>query len=744
MKIEIAGGRLTARSAGEGGGRDAAVFSLSGGGLGIRGELEENSFHTGTAILSGFFDREEITYGERSYGYPRYNEFSVYAPNALGFSILWEGGEAGPAGAADFEKTLDTVEGTFSHSYTAQGPGGASLRVAFKRCVPLDCAGLVVIRCRAEPRGGCGRVTVRAYLTAGDGEAAASSDPRKGSAAQGVECVFSAQGETLCCVKTLARTGNTAAAAARCAGSGRFEGVGRDGRGLYAAYSFEGGAELTKYVVYRRDVREAAEALEGYFARPPQEIFRAHAAALRERYGRVGLELGDGRLETLVRYSLLQLIMAAPAGPGSIPAKGLSGLGYSGHVFWDTEMYLFPFYLYHFPETAKNLLLFRYAMLDEARERAAELSYRGALFPWRTVSGRECSAYFPAGTAEFHINGGIAYAVDAYLSATGDGAFLAQGGLEMLLETARFYLSLGFFHEDGSFRINGVTGPDEYSALVDNNLYTNLMARHNFLCALKWTQRLGSMDKPACDALLARCHVGGAELEQFQRAAERMKVCRAGDLLLQDEGILGREELDLSAVPRERFPLLLHYHPLYLYQKNVCKQADAVMAMVLFPDLFTRREKAASFAFYKRITAHDSSLSRGVFAIAALDLGEEGEAAELLEQSLRLDVDDLHGNTEDGLHFANLGLAWLMVARGVLGFRLQDGVASFAPRRAGPLGRCALNLRLGGSGLRVSLAEDGLRIALTQGEGLPLRVNGREYWLGREPLHIRDAALPQE
>lgn len=181
MEIEIAGGRLTARSAGEGGGRDAAVFSLSGGGLGIRGELEETSFRTGTAILSGFFDREEITYGERFYGYPQCNEFSVYAPNALGFRILWEGVEAGPAGAADFEKTLDTVEGTFSHSYTAQGPGGARLRVAFKRCVPLDCAGLLIIRCRAEPCGGCGRLTVRAYLTAGDGEPAPPPTPERGA-----------------------------------------------------------------------------------------------------------------------------------------------------------------------------------------------------------------------------------------------------------------------------------------------------------------------------------------------------------------------------------------------------------------------------------------------------------------------------------------------------------------------------------------------------------------------------------
>lgn len=731
MKIHIAHGRLTTRSATANRGRDAAVFSLSSGALGIRGELEEDSFQSGAAILSGFFDREPIVYGENAYGYPQYNEFSVYAPNALGFRLFWEGEEVRPGGGSvtGFEQTLDTGDGTVSHRYTALGPGGARLRVSFQRCVPLDCPGLLVIRCRAQPCGESGGLNIRAYLSPGGGAEQTSSDPRKCSAAQGVDTQFRAEGERLVCVKTLTRSGNTAAAAAQCAGNGRFEGAGRDDRGIYAAYSFQGVAELTKYVVYHRDEQTAVQTLQGCLARPVQEVFSSHAAALRARYDRVGLEAEGGELGTLIRYSILQLIMAAPAASGSIPAKGLTGLGYSGHIFWDTEMYLFPFYLYNFPATAKKLLRFRFDMLDEVRARAAQLSYRGALFPWRTLSGRECSAYFPAGTAEFHINGDIAYAADAYLSATGDTAFLTQCALEMMLETARFYLSLGFFHEDGSFRINGATGPDEYSALVNNNLYTNLMARHNFLCVLKWLDFLGEADRPACGAFWARHRVTSGELDQFRRAAEHIKLCKSGDLLLQDENILNLEELDLSAVPEENFPLLLHYHPLFLYQKRVCKQADAVMAMVLFPDLFTPQERAASFAFYDRITSHDSSLSRGVFSIAALDLGDEGAAAAFLEQSLRLDIDGLHHNAEAGLHFANLGLAWLMIVRGLFGFRLRDGAPSFSPKRTALLNRCAFNLCLGRSRINVRLAEDGLWLRLTEGDPVCVSVDGRQYRL---------------
>jgi len=321
MKIHIAHGRLTTRSATADRGRDAAVFSLSSGALGIRGELEEDSFQSGAAILSGFFDREPIVYGENAYGfqsgaailscffdretivygenaygYPQYNEFSVYAPNALGFRLFWEGAEVRPGGSSvtGFEQTLDTGDGTVSHRYTALGPGGARLRVSFQRCVPLDCPGLLVIRCRAQPCGGSGGVSIRAYLSTGGGAEQTSSDPRKCSAAQGVDTQFRAEGERLVCVKTLTRSGNTAAAAAQCAGNGCFEGVGRDERGIYAAYSFQGSAELTKYVVYHRDAQTAVQTLQGCLARPVQEVFSSHAAALRARYDRVGLEAEGG------------------------------------------------------------------------------------------------------------------------------------------------------------------------------------------------------------------------------------------------------------------------------------------------------------------------------------------------------------------------------------------------------------------------------------------------------------------
>lgn len=730
--IKATGNRLVSHDFNDNIGRDGSVFSLSNGTLGIRGELEETAVHSGTAILAGFYDREKITYGEAAYGYPPYNEFTAYAPNALGFRIFYGDEEVSFSACAisGFEKVLDLETGLFSHRYTAETAAGAHLQVEFTRCVPLTCSDLLVISCKITPCGGTGPLKVCTYLTTGDAAAETSSDPRKCRISQNAKTELHSQGEMLLCTKVLERTGCNVTAAAQCTANGRFTGVGRCDGGIYAVYSFDGAAQLTKYAVYRNRECDAAAALSGYLHCTAQQIFSGHRSLLKERYETVGIDIGNTSLKTLVNYSILHLIMTGPPDDRhSIPAKGLSGNGYSGHVFWDAEMYLFPFYLYNFPDTAKNLLRFRCRSLDKARDRAAELSYKGALFPWRTISGRECSAYFPAGTAAFHINGDIAYAADCCISATGDISFLKECALELMLETARFYLSLGFFHESGDFCINAVTGPDEYSALVNNNLYTNLMARHNFLSVLKWLTYLRQEEHDAYETFLAKHHITAEELLDFQNAAEHMKLCRDGDLLLQDENILKREALDLNSIPKENFPLLLHYHPLYIYQKQVCKQADAVMAMMLFPELFTQRERSVSYAFYERITTHDSSLSKGIFSIVGLDLNEVEAAVQFLDQSLRLDIDDLHCNTEDGLHFANIGLTWQIIVRGVFGFQLRDGLAVFAPKQTDLLGSCSFNLRLSGNRLRACLDGDRFSLCLLEGPSMNICIYETDYVL---------------
>src|SRR6516165_1044270 len=279
-------------------------------------------------------------------------------------------------------------------------------------------------------------------------------------------------------------------------------------------------------------------------------------------------------IQQAIRFNLFHILQAsARAEGGGVPAKGLTGKAYEGHYFWDTEIYLLPFLTYTSPRIARNLLTVRYNMLEQARARARQLGHRGAMFPWRTISGEEASAYYAAGTAQYHINADIMYALRKYVRATGDEQFLHHYGAEMLVETARLWADLGFYSDakGGRFCINGVTGPDEYNAVVNNNAYTNLMARENLRYAAQTVKSLQSTEPVTYNALVQKTVLESSEPERWLRAAENMYVPYDEDrqIVLQDDSFLDREPWDFQNTPSEHYPLLLFYHPLNIYRKQV-------------------------------------------------------------------------------------------------------------------------------------------------------------------------------
>ena len=320
-------------------------------------------------------------------------------------------------------------------------------------------------------------------------------------------------------------------------------------------------------------------------------------------------------VQQAIRFNLFHILQAsARAEHAGVPAKGLTGQAYEGHYFWDTEIYVLPFLTYTSPRIAKNLLTFRYRMLAQARARAKQLGHRGALFPWRTIGGEEASAYYAAGTAQYHINADIMHALRQYVQATGDERFLWDCGAEMLVETARLWLDLGFYSQakGGKFCINAVTGPDEYTAVVNNNAYTNLMAQENLRYAARTVESLRAADPDAYDALVRRTALEPSEVEAWIRAAESMYVPSDEklEIVLQDDNFLDREPWDFRNTPRDRYPLLLFYHPLNIYRKQVIKQADVILAMFLLGDVFPLEAKKRNFDFYDPLTTGDSPCPR--------------------------------------------------------------------------------------------------------------------------------------
>jgi alpha,alpha-trehalose phosphorylase len=449
-------------------------------------------------------------------------------------------------------------------------------------------------------------------------------------------------------------------------------------------------------------------------------------------------------IQQAIRFNLFHILQAsARAEDSGVPAKGLTGDAYEGHYFWDTEIYVLPFLIYTSPRIAKHLLTHRYKMLPQARARAAELGHRGAMFPWRTIGGEEASAYYAAGTAQYHINADIMYALRKYVEATGDEAFLRDCGTEMLVETARLWLDLGFYSDrkGGKFCINSVTGPDEYNTVVNNNAYTNLMARENLRYAARTVAALRDTDPEAYTALAHKTGLERSETEAWLRAADNMYVPydKTLNIIPQDDSFLDREAWDFRNTPSDRYPLLLFYHPLNIYRKQVIKQADVVLAMFLLGDTFSREAKERNFAFYDPLTTGDSSLSSCVEAIVAAQVGDTEKAIRYGMAALLMDLADVGGNVKDGCHIASMGGTWMMLTYGLGGLRDDDGVLSFWPRRA-PEDNAILGFPVTyrGHTLDVEIGLSEVQYTLRDGESLVFRHETEEVTLTREhPRTVR-------
>jgi alpha,alpha-trehalose phosphorylase len=424
-----------------------------------------------------------------------------------------------------------------------------------------------------------------------------------------------------------------------------------------------------------------------------------------------------------------------------VPAKGVTGSGYSGHYFWDTEIYVLPFLAYTTPLWARNALRMRYLMLPAARRRAFQLNEAGALFPWRTINGEEASAYYAAGTAQFHINADVSFALAKYVRATGDEEFLFREGVDIAVETARLWATLGFWRssdgvldgEGDTFHIHGVTGPDEYTTVVNDNLFTNVMARFNLRFAARTVREMAEADGEVYREMVDRLALEPGEPDAWERAAEAMHIPFSPTLGIhpQDHVFLEREIWDLENTPPDRRPLLLHFHPLVIYRYQVLKQADVVLALFLQGNHFSDEDKLADFEYYDPLTTGDSTLSAVVQAILAAEVGYQDLALEYFRQSIFVDLGDLHHNASDGVHVASAGGVWTALVAGFGGMRDHFGELSFDPRLPAAWPSLEFVLHWHGTHLTVTVTRDELRVRALEGDPVGFSVRGVGYVVGQ-------------
>jgi alpha,alpha-trehalose phosphorylase len=716
------------------------LFALGNGYIGMRGTHEEGA--RGATLegtyLNGFYDTEPIQYPESAHGLAHTNEFMLRVPNAKRIEVLLDGErfalDAGRVLA--YRRELDLRKGVLERTVEWAAPGGKRLRIASRRIVSFAHRQLAAIEYSVTPLDGAGVVE---FVTTIDDEVSnlqSGSDPRVGSAVSGPSLLLERRehrGSRSIVLQRTRHSGFLLATATQVQLSGAEGTVSErtDGQSLRVALDGGQTATLTKYIAYvtSRDFEE-----DEVEARARQELDAAQAtgfaalaagqeAFLAAYWKHADVEIaGDDALQQGVRFNEYHLLQSVGRdGRTNIAAKGVTGEGYEGHYFWDTEIYVFPFFLFNRPEIAKALLHYRYAGLAKARERARDLAHpRGALYPWRTIAGNECSAYFPAGTAQYHINADVAYSIRLYYQATGDIDFIAAMGAEIVLETARIWLGVGNFDPSGAFCIHCVTGPDEYTALVNNNYYTNAMARMHLRFAVELAQLLRTGRANDWQRLVRAIGLEESELERMRAAAGAMKLpYDAGrGIHPQDDSFLSKQPWDIAGTPADKFPLLLHYHPLVIYRHQVCKQADVVLALLLLSDEFSLDDKRRDFDFYERVTTHDSSLSSCIFSMIAAEVGYEDKAYDYFMQTARLDLDDTHGNTAHGIHTAAMAGTWLGVAYGFGGMRLNQGVAHFAPRLPPRWQHYSFQVQLRGSWLQVRVGRDAVEYRLAGGGAL--------------------------
>jgi alpha,alpha-trehalose phosphorylase len=718
--------------------RAESIFALSNGHLGLRGNLDEGEPHgiPGT-YLGSLYELRPLPYAESGYGYPESGQTVVDVTNGKLIRLLVddEPFDVRYGQLHDHERVLDLRAGTLTRTVDWTSPAGRRVRVRSTRMVSLSQRAVAAIEYVVEPVDGAVRAIVQSERVANETQPRElrDVDPRVAAVLERplepLEHEVRGSGAVL--VHRTRRSDLQMAAGM----NHEIEAPGRvdvetvamaDRASTTVVCRLEPGQRLrlVKLLAYGwSSVRSRPALLDQVVGALTGARYSGFDGLLAEQRayldrfwdaGDVEVE-GDPELQQAVRFGMFHVLQAgARTERRAIPAKGLTGPGYDGHTLWDTEAYVLPVLDHTVPEASADALRWRWSILDQARDRARTLGLAGAAFPWRTIGGAECSGYWPAGTAAFHVNADIAAAVERHRTVTGDEALQAECGVEILVETARLWMSLGNHSRDGQWHIVGVTGPDEYTAIVADNVYTNLAAAGNLAAAADAVRRHPEIAE--------RLGVSEAEATAWRDAAEAVHIPYDEQLQVhpQSDHFTDLPEWDFGR--NANYPLLLHAPYFDLYRRQVIKQADLVLAMLWYSDRFSAEDKARNVDYYERRTVRDSSLSACVQAVLAAEVGHLELAHDYTYEAALIDLLDLHQNTGDGLHIASLAGAWIALVSGFGGLRVCSGELVLNPALPDGISRLCFGLRWQGMRLSVEVQPDQVIYSLRDGADASLRL----------------------
>lgn len=743
--------------------RNETTFALSNGYIGTRGTFEEAyDFDIDTGLegnfINGFYEQEDIRYGEWNFGFPTKSQSLLNLPNGkiIRFYVGDELFDMHKGKVSQYKRVLHMQEGILERSLIWTSPKGKNVRLKMERIVSFTCKNRMMQRYEAVLLDEDEDLTFVSGLDGDVENHTRKTNPLVDYGPFGRHLFpdkLKGEEEAVYYEGTTQNSGLTMAV-----GCGHRLGAEDydvscevNEYSAYVTFKLRGKKQepvvLEKYIAYSSSLDEPGDELEDFIyaqLREAKELGfdrekELQAAYMYDFWDGADIRIkGDDSLLQGLRFNMFHIMQGAGRdGKTGLGAKGLTGEGYEGHYFWDTEMYVLPVLVYTDAKLAKSLLHFRYSTLNEARDRARVLGHqKGALYPWRTINGKEASTYYPLGTAQYHINGDIAYAFWLYYTVTGDREFLKEEAAEVLCETARVWADVGDFAQcrDNKYCICSVTGPDEYNAIVDNNFYTNLMARENLRSAVNALEIL-KMDGDAYERLAGKIGLEQEELALWQRIIDNMYLPydEALGIYPQDDGFMMRKKWDDSKIPPEKRHLLYeNYHPLFIFRQRMSKQADAVLGFYLHSNYFTKEELKRNYDFYQTVTLHHSSLSTCIFGIVACQIGYYEEAFRYFSESARMDLDDYHNNFYAGIHAANMAGTWQAVVNGFAGLRVNSGRLEFHPYLPESWDGYEFFITYQGSRLLVEVSKEGTKIFLKNQAPVTLWIGNHEFNLEKE------------
>ncbi|MCX0380654.1 glycoside hydrolase family 65 protein [Clostridium perfringens] len=741
--------------------RNETTFSLANGYIGTRGTFEEAyDFDVETGLegnfVNGFYESEHIRYGEWNFGFPTESQSLLNLPNAKIIKLFIEDEEFSmlTGEIEDYKRVLHMKEGRITRDLIWVSPKGKKIKISISRFVSFNNKNLMEIRYKVTPLNFSGNLKFISAINVNVENHTRKTNPLVDYGPFGKrlanDYIDSIRDELYYEGTTLNSELSIACGAVNKISSENF--IRKNFKNYeLCGVSYEFYAKeneeiiLDKFIAYSTSLDMNEEKLHGFIKSILSEAKeKGYIEAEREqkeyveefwRTADVIIE-GDNALQQGIRFNLFHLMQSAGRdGKTGMGAKGLSGEGYEGHYFWDTEMYVLPVFVYTKPDLAKKLLDYRYFTLDKARERARVLGHdKGALYPWRTINGEEASTYFPLGTAQYHINADIAYAFKLYVDVNDDFDYLKDKAAEVLCETARVWADVGSFSQyvGDKYCICAVTGPDEYNAIVDNNFYTNLMARENLRDAIWALNKIKEKDKLAYDNLVKKIDLKAEEIEYWKKIIENMyfPYDKKRGVYPLDDGFMKRKPWDDSKIPKEKRHLLYeNYHPLFIFRQRMSKQADAILAMYLHSNLFSIDELRRNYDFYQEVTLHHSSLSTCIFGILASQIGYDDEAYKYFSQSARMDLDDYHNNFYAGIHAANMAGTWQGIVNGFAGLRTNKGILEFNPTIPKEWNSYSFKIFYKKNLLEIKISKDEIEIRLLEGENLELYVYGEKVYI---------------